>query len=132
MQASETYGIVWIKGIGPEIPNDSYGNAVKATVDKLQGQLEGRYGPSAKSDMLFHDALFDEPRDWAMALIEGERVYFCIWERPSAGELPDDLKNIFVGASGIDSSTTNIVLEYSSPNLEEAENEIDDANTDLL
>lgn len=132
VQASDNYGVVWIKGIGPEIPNDSYGNSVKAVVDKLQAQLEGRYGPAAKTDVIFPDALFDEPRDWAMALIEKERLYFCHWEKPDAASMPDDLKVIYLGASAVDGSTTNVVLEYASHNLDAAEMEMDDANAELL
>jgi len=132
VQASPTYGIVWIKGITSDLLNDSYGNSALAMMDKLRAQLESRYGPGNKTDFLMPDALWTDPRDWAMGLLEGERAHHCLWQRPENRDLPDDLASIFLGIGALDNTTTNVVLEYASTSLEAAERELDNEAARLL
>jgi hypothetical protein len=133
VESSESYGIVWVKAIGPEIFNDSYGSSVQAAVDKVAAQLATRYGIGKKSDISFPDGLWtQESRDWCMALLQGERLYSYVWQRPDATGLPDDLESIYVGAGAIDANTTNLIIEYSSINLDAAERESESGLADLL
>lgn len=132
VQASPAFGIVWIKGLSPEFENDSYGNTVRAAVDRLAGQLAERYGAGDKTDFLSFDALFEEPRDWVMAVLQGERHYFHSWKRPTQGGLPDDLDSIYAGVHASSSDTANFVVEYSSVHFEAAEAELDAILSDLL
>ena len=131
VEASPTYGVVWVKGIGPELLNDSYGNSVRAAVDKVSAQLATRYGVGSKNDIAYPDGLWtEESRDWTV--LQGERFYSYIWQRPDATGLPDDLVAIYIGAGAVDANTTNVVIEYSSINLEAAERELESGLADLL
>jgi hypothetical protein len=67
-----------------------------------------------------------------MSLLQGERFYHCVWQRPDSQALPDDLTTIFLGASAVDSATTNLIVEYASTNMDAAEQELDSAAADLL
>lgn len=131
-QGSEKYCIVWVKAIGPDIANDTFGHAVQAKIDKLRRQLEGKYGPSRVQDFLMDGSIWEDDRDWTMAVHQNERFYSATWRRSEAANLPNDLDTVYLGVTASDGSTTNIVLEYASPALQAVEAEADEANADLL
>lgn len=131
VQATERIGIVWIKGIGDPNENDPYGTATRHQFEQLGEQLGRRYGHGEELDWIRSDALWTEDRDWAMSFVQNERALSRTWERPRT-QLPDDLHNVFLGVSGVDGSTTRVVVEYSSTRAAEAEQDLNDSLSDLL
>lgn len=132
VQASPAFGIVWVKGLSSDFDNDSYGNAVRAALDRVVGQLETRYGAGQKQDVLQYEPLWGDPNEWVMAILQGERSYFYLWQKPSQTGLPDDVATIFGGVSATSSTSANFVVEYASVHLEAAEAELDSSLSDLL
>ncbi|NCA71008.1 MAG: hypothetical protein EOM91_13050 [Sphingobacteriia bacterium] len=46
LKASNSHGICWIKAIGRDINDNSFGSSTKAEVNNLASQLEKKYGSS--------------------------------------------------------------------------------------
>lgn len=132
VRATPTLGIVWVKGLGPEIENDNFGNATTAAVDRLAEQLVQRYGKAKNTDFLIQGSIWSDPQDWMSALEHNERYYSYSWERPAAPLLPDDLENIFIGAVPTGAHGAQVVLEYASRKLPEAEAELERQMAELL
>ena len=131
LQHSPTYGVVWIKGISPPFENDAYGTNLRVAFERVSGQLQSRYGPPRKVDILVHDGLWPEPRDWIMSLLQNERSFFHTWERAKAS-LPEDLDTVFLGILAHSSTDASLIVEYSSTSFDEAEQEADSSLSDLL
>ena len=131
VQATPRLGVVWIKAISPVFNNDAYGTLVRQAHGDLRVQLEKRYGVGKTSDFLMTGSIWDEDRYWTQGLSANERHYFTIWEKPSA-QLPEDLTNVFLGATGFGGDETGFSIEYSSAKIGEAEEEIRDMLSDLL
>jgi hypothetical protein len=131
VQATPRLGVVWIKAISQALGNDAYGTRVRQTQNDLRTQLEKRYGLGVTTDFLMSGSIWDEARHWTQGLSANERHYFTMWEKPTA-QLPDDLKNVYLGASGFGNDETSLSLEYSSMRSDEAEEEIREMLSDLL
>ncbi len=132
VQVSPTYGVVWVKGVGPIIDNDASGFGAQDRISKLSGQLALKYGAPRKVDILQHGAIWEESRDWVMSLLQQERSYFHIWEAGKSAQLPEDIETLFLGVTAYSSSESSTFVEYASSNLKEAEKEIDADLSDLL
>jgi len=131
VQATPRLGVVWIKAISPILENDAYGTRVRQAQDDLRTQLEKRYGAGKMTDFLMSGSIWDEPRYWTQSLSANERYYCTMWERPGS-QVPDDLKNVYMGASGYGNDQTSFSIEYASSKSDEAEEEIRDMLSDLL
>lgn len=131
VQATPRLGVVWIKAISPTFESDAYGTRIRQAQGDLSAQLQKRYGPGKTTDFLMAGSIWDEARDWVQGLSANERHYFTTWEKPGA-QLPEDLSNVFLGASGSGGGDTTLAIEYSSARLDEAEAEIRDMLSDLL
>jgi hypothetical protein len=132
VQATDALGVVWIKGISLEKPSDSYGNAIKAEVDRVGEQLRLRYGTPNKIDLLMQGSMWNEPQYWMNGLLASERYYSFHWEKNAQSNLPEDLKTDYVGATAVSTSSATISIEYASPKMGDAESEIDKNLSDLL
>lgn len=132
VQATPKLGVVWIKAITPTIPNDAYGNQIRQAFNALKSQLAMRYGEAPTTDFLMTGSIWDEPRDWTQGLAANERSFYVIWDRPKSDGLPEKLSSVYLGASGIDSSSANVCIEYASSKMMDAEAEIEVMLSDLL
>ena len=132
VQCSPTMGVVWIKGIGNEIGNDVYGSGLITAHSTMSGQLIAKYGQPERTDLLSHDAIWVEPRDWVASLNQNERFYFDVWKRPASNQLPDDVASIFLGFQTYSMQDGAIILEYASIKHEAAEAELAASFSDFL
>lgn len=132
VQATPKHGVVWLKALSDEIPNDSFGTATSAAVDKIAGQLANKYGTGKKTNILFHGALWDSPEYWMNSLEANERQYNFVWEKPRSSGLPGDLSTIFVSAIAFNSFEGGVIIEYASSKFEEAAEEFDKSQSDFL
>jgi hypothetical protein len=131
IQATPLLGVVWIKGIGPNIENDIFGTATKTAVDRLADQVSQKYGRGKKTDLLLDGSIWTEPQEWMHGLDSNQRLYNYVWDR-KIQNLPDDIENIFVGAVPQPINEASVVIEYSSVKLVAAQRELDKLMADLL
>ena len=132
VQGSGNHGIVWVKAISPAFENDAYGTNVQAALQRVSKQLSNKYGMPEKVDFLGHEALFAEPNDWVMSLLQQERHAFHVWKKAEGANLPDDLETVFLGYLPLSTGDCSFVLEYASPHQAAADDEQDEQLSDLL
>jgi hypothetical protein len=92
------------KAVGVDIPSDSFGQAIKSAVDRVRDDLEVRYGQPQALDLLTPGSIWNDPQDWLMGLVKGERSYAFFWERPANADpkVWRGVKSVstYAGASG--------------------------------
>jgi hypothetical protein len=132
VRATSSLGIVWIKGIGPDIENDAFGNATITAVDRVKDQVSLRYGTPEKLEGLLPGSTWEDPQYWTAGLASNERVYAYSWKRPEIDSLPEDIASVFVSALARDFSTTAVILEYSSTKITDADAEEEKEMSNLL
>ena len=132
-QISPVSGLSWIKAISATINTSAYGHELKNAFLEMREKLARVYGNSELCDQLSYDSIWNEPRDWMQGLLSRERYLFADWSQKSVkGRLPNDLENIYLSATALDSSSGFISIEYYFANHEQAAKEIDLLEDDAL
>ncbi|MGO4411287.1 MULTISPECIES: hypothetical protein [unclassified Brevundimonas] len=132
VRASPRLGIVWIKGVGAEIENDNFGTVTRGAADRVAEQLSQKYGRPKKTDFLMEGSIWSEVQDWMSALNNNERYYCYNWDAEEGARLPDGVESIFVGAVPVQGYAAQVVLEYASRTLADAEADLERQMADLL
>lgn len=111
-------GTCQIKAIGVTRSNDAFGTGVRADFATLKAQLEQVYGAGRVNDFLRPGALWDEPREWVMAIRQNERTLQAVWGslQDNAPQLKDAVIEIILTISALDSDTAYILLQYRFSN----------------
>ena len=132
LQITPKHGLSWIKAIGHDVKTSSYGFELKSAFDAMEGKLQNAYGSNTRSDFLMPDSIWNEPKDWMMALLKNERFLSGVWNAKSGAKLTEAIESIYLGTSGLDSDTGYISLEYTLKCGSQAEAEIAAAQDDVL
>lgn len=132
VRATPRLGIVWVKGLGAEIENDNFGTAAKGAADRIADQLAHKYGRAKKTDFLMQGSIWSEMQDWMSALNNNERYYCYNWGSDDGAHLPEGIESIFVGVVPMHGYAAQVVLEYASRKLTEAEADLERQMADLL
>ena len=125
-------GVCYITAISKAFKNDKYGTKAKTEYDKLVKALDRKYGPEGGNwEELKAQAIWDEPDEFAMSLVQGDRNH-ARWFLPRA-----DSKNEFdyvqIAINAMDSSETYIRLDYRNEILnQDCTAKISEADTDSL
>jgi len=69
-------------------------------------------------------SIWDEPKDWMMALLRQERLLAAIWDDKSKTPLPTNIQWVFLTADAVVTDRGFIVVEYAFTNLSTCEAEI--------
>lgn len=132
LQITPHTGLAWVKALGKEIHTSSFGYELLGEFKAMHRKLEAAYGASSIDDILFHDSIWNEPRDWMQGLLSRERLLSCTWERGAERTLRDSLKSVFLGVQAISTDTGFIYVEYAFENFDESNLEIASAEDDAL
>ena len=124
VQIGPTSGLCWIKGIGKTMKTSVYGSEVRSQFTDLKERLSANYGKSKNIDRLLPGSIWNDPRDWMMALLKKERLLFSIWDYESGATLNTELKSVGLIASALGTGEAFISVEYSFSNEEKCEAEI--------
>ncbi len=124
VQASDSLGVVWVKGLADNMSVDAFGNSLRAEVDRIADQVKIKYGVPEKTDFLLTGSIWDEPQYWMNALDDGQRYYAYSWKRPR-NSLADDLDTVYIGAAAASSSEGGVIIEFASTRLGEHEKELE-------
>jgi hypothetical protein len=119
--------LVKVTGSGKTIETNGYGDAIKSAFGDLRAQVETAYGsPSHALDEAFATTIWNESRDWMMALKNEERFLDAIWSttRDFDGKghpvpLPNHLKTIQIEAKALSTSKGYIRLTYEFEGFEQ-------------
>lgn len=125
-------GLAWAKAIGKPIESGVHGYEIRAAFDAMEAKLAATYGRHKRHDFLLEGSIWNEPRDWMGAFLQKERILAAEWSRQNGSTLPDALSIVYLGVDIQDSSTGNIIIEYSFANVDAAEAELAAAEDDAL
>jgi len=125
VEISKNYGVIAIVANSKDIKTSVYGEGVKDEFDKIKNQVSISYGQSKDFDFLKAGSIWDEPKDWMMALKQGERALGAFWTREFGSILPDDISIIGLRAEALDTSTGYLILRYESADFTKANTEIE-------
>jgi len=132
-QIAPRSGLCWIKAIGRDIQADSYGISVRSAYTSMRDKLASIYGQSYdEKDMLLPGSIWDEPREWMMAMKQGERHLVTFWRSRSGHKLPNDLSSMAVAATARSSHKAFIAVEYQFQNEAVCDAEINAVTDDVF
>jgi len=122
---SPTYGVYRLLAVSKHIPTSSFGTELKNKFYEIQKGLSSVYGKSKTFDFLKVGSIWDQDRDWMMALKNEERILSAFWDRESNSNLPDDLSGVMLSARANSISEGYLRLQYESINVDKADAELD-------
>jgi hypothetical protein len=121
VQVGPQSGLGWLKAIGKDIQTSVYGSSLKSEFEDLKSKIEKVYGTGVTRDTLLPGSIWDEPKDFMMALRKKERLLFTAWEKPKNS---DNIVQVGLIASATGTDYGYLSLEYSFENEEKVEQEI--------
>ncbi len=80
VKALPNAGICAVYAASSEISGDSNGSKVRAAIDAVAAALETKYGKPTKKDLCNGGDIFCAPENWAMTIMNGDRVYGYLWK----------------------------------------------------
>jgi hypothetical protein len=132
LQITPMNGLAWIKAIGHTIHTSAYGIELRTAFEVMEKKLSATYGKEKKTDILLHDSIWNEPRDWMQSILSRERFLMTEWSAANGSSLPETLSSVALITGAIDTENGYIAIEYSFENAEEAETEIAAAEDEAL
>jgi hypothetical protein len=120
---SPTYGVYRLLAVSKGIPTSSFGTDLKNKFYEIQKGLSSVYGESKTFDFLKVGSIWNQDRDWMMALKNEERYLDAFWDRESNSNLPDNLHGVWLRAQANSSSEGYFRLQYESINAKGADAE---------
>lgn len=132
LQITPKCGLSWIKAIGGDINTSGYGIELKSAFEGMEEKLNKTYGTCTRNDFLMFDSIWNEPKDWMMAILKKERFLGSTWDVKSNARLTSALDSVYLNASASDTETGYITLEYILKNSAQSDAEIAEAQDDAL
>lgn len=132
LQIAPSSGLSWIKAVGREISTNGFGTSVSSAFAEMEGKLRSTYGNCERTDLLMLGSIWNEPQDWMMGLLKGDRLLASHWELSTGAKLTEAIESVFLGASAADTDSGFIAIEYALKNHAAATQEIDAAQDDVL
>lgn len=131
--ATPAHGICKVTAISKDFPHDAYGTDILGEFDELKSALNQKYGPSKNFNFLKAGALWDEPREFAMALYKEERTLSSFWPlEVNSGPMADNIANISLTAKALNTDTTYWLLSYEFTNFEACTKALEAKENDAL
>jgi hypothetical protein len=119
VQVTPKAGVCFVKAMGKTFTTSAYGRDVQTVFNDLKTQLEAVYGPGKVLDGLSPGSIWNEPRDYMMGMVKGERTLGAMW----SGQLGPGLESIGLIMKGLSTERAYAVVEYYFTNYEPCEAE---------
>ena len=134
IRISPTLGLYYIKAIGKDISTSSYGLELKSEFTEMKEKLQMGYGEGDELDYLLPGSIWNEPRDYMMALIKNERTLAHLWGETDGSKpaLKNSIIAIALVAKATKADTGYISIEYYFENHSTAEKEAEAAEDSAL
>ena len=98
---------------------------MRSHYENIRDALVQRYGPGKEFDYVRTGSLWDEPRDFMMGLLRGDRKLQTFWIRDTQPDLPDNVSAIAVQANAANSHEAYINVSYEFSNFERCKAELE-------
>jgi hypothetical protein len=108
---SSSTGLAQVIAPSKDIQTNVYGEAIKEKFDDVKAALITKYGePSNSFDFLRAGSIWNEPKDWTMALLKEERTLSAYW-KASGGTM------IVLEAVGLSNGRAYLRMKYQFSNF---------------
>jgi hypothetical protein len=119
VQVTPKAGVCFVKAVGKTLTTNADGADMRTVFNDLKTQLEGVYGPGQVHDRLSPGSIWNEPRDYMMGMVKGERTLMVVW----SGQLGPGLERVGLIMKGLSRESAYAVVEYYFTNYESCEAE---------
>lgn len=113
---SPTVGLCQIRAIGKTINTNNYGHQLQTAFSSLQESLTKVYGKPKVIDLLMYGSIWDESRDWMMALNKKDRSLMAEWNTTAAAPLKSDVQSVTMLARAANTDSGYLFVQYSFTN----------------
>jgi hypothetical protein len=111
-------GVCFLLAAGVTISTSVYGTELKGEFEEIRGQLSKIYGNSDTYDQLSYGSIWNEPKDWMMALRKKERGLQASWNNKSNAKMKDGITEILLSTIAPRTDKGYLVLQYEFSNTE--------------
>jgi hypothetical protein len=115
---TEAEGLCKLIATSKTFDTSVYGTELRDQFDSFQEALEAKYGTSEKVDRLEAGSIWDEGKDWMMALVQKERHLSAIWLAETQLSLPDHIRAISLEASALSRNRGWVSIAYEFWNID--------------
>jgi hypothetical protein len=131
-QATPKSGVCYVKAISVDIQTSAYGGELRSRFDEIKELVASVHGTPRVVDYLKSGSIWNEPRDWTMALRQKERALMANWSAEDGLIMKYGLKQIIVAAAALDTNTGYVVVEYYFDNYDACEAEAKASESDVF
>lgn len=110
-----THGLCKITAWSKDISTSVYGTELTSKYSSLEEALTTKYGIPKRYDYLRSGSIWNEPRDWMMALLKKERILGAFWDGKGR-DWPDNLHSVDLQAVALGTEHATIRLSYEFKN----------------
>lgn len=118
VKATAAHGVCAVKAIGKSHDNDAYGTGVRDAFSEVRTEVDQTYGHSTMTDFLRPDAIWKEPDEWVMSIMQHARYYMSTWGGSKRTKvLPNDVDGILLQVSAESSNASLLILQFEFDNM---------------
>jgi hypothetical protein len=125
-------GLCRLIAVGRTFENDAYGSNVSGEYGRLKELIFSKYGASKEFDFLQAGSIWNEPKDWSMAVMKDERSKSSFWDRSEGSNLPPDIEAINLKVLSANMNENYVVITYEFKNFEQCKQEENNLQRDAL
>lgn len=115
---SERHGLCRIMAIGKTISTNVYGTAITAKFEQIRDAISSKYGKRKNFDFLNAGSIWNEPRDWMMAVLKEERTLASYWNEEIGSNLVDQVAAIGLKVMALSDDSAYLTLSYDFENVD--------------
>lgn len=110
-------GLCKIVAIGKNVSTNGSGYALRTEYQSVRDAIINKYGQNKEYDFLSNGSIWNEPRDFMMALVKEDRYLLSTWLGEDGDLFYDNISAILLEARAQDSSTGYLRLGYEFENF---------------
>lgn len=122
--ASPIVGVCSVAGISKTYKGDNSGTQVRSVFDKIESQLNAKYGEFSETKTISDDAQWAGENEWVKSIQENERVHYSSWGAAFGSNLTDNIFRIQLIVGGRDAATSQLYLQYTYRNFIDCDEEL--------
>ncbi|MGC3998272.1 MAG: hypothetical protein QM767_12635 [Anaeromyxobacter sp.] len=111
------HGLCKISAASREIEIDGSGTQARASYEKLERTLTGKYGAGEAVDKVVKGSRWRAAGQWARALAEGDAHLAHLWSERGGDHMPDRLQSIVLRVESVAEGEAVVIVSYEFDNI---------------
>ena len=125
-------GLCELRVAGKDIETTPHGTSMTSAFLGMVTSLRDSYGEQQNNISLESGSIWDEPEDWTMGVLRGERVVQAVWKEEYGSNLPSNIEEIILQVRMQSRHNGFFLLQYRFENYEECTNSIEEEKRSVL